>query len=106
MGKRKAAEILTDSHRHINVLKFRYCKVSHFRGDTQMKKPPMHRTPKAACVIKTYRYKATLIEFNLFDISLSAKRNVLISSSVNCEGLPLTMLPLSFCASHERDLLK
>ena len=36
---KKAEEILTDSHRYINVLKFRCCKVNHFRGDTQMKSP-------------------------------------------------------------------
>lgn len=45
--KRKAAEILTDSNRYINVLKFRCCKVNHFRGDTQMKKPPMRHAPRA-----------------------------------------------------------
>lgn len=39
------------------VLKFRCCKVNHFRGDTQMKKPPMLVAPKAACVIKTIAIK-------------------------------------------------
>jgi hypothetical protein len=50
-GKRKAAEILTDSHRYINVLKFRCCKVNHFRGDTQMKNPPMRHAPRAQRVL-------------------------------------------------------
>ena len=55
---------------------------------------------------KYYRYKAMLMELSLFDISLSAKRRVFSSSSENCDGLPFTTLPLSLCASHERDFLK
>ena len=69
-------------------------------------KSPEAEAPRQVSVIKNYRYKAMLMELSLFDISLSAKRRVFSSSSENCDGLPFTTLPLSLCASHERDFLK
>ena len=73
---------------------------------TTHKKSPEAEAPRQVSVIKNYRYKATLMELSLLDISLSAKRRVFSSSSENCDGLPFTILPLSLCASHERDFLK
>ena len=70
------------------------------------KKSPEAEAPRQVSVIKNYRYKAMLMELSLLDISLSAKRRVFSSSSENCDGLPFTILPLSLCASHERDFLK
>lgn len=75
-------------------------------GWVSTRKSPEAEAPGQVSVIKNYRYKAMLMELSLFDISLSAKRRVFNSSSENCDGLPFTILPLSLCASHERDFLK
>ena len=75
-------------------------------GWVATRKSPEAEAPGQVSVIKNYRYKAMLIELSLLDISLSAKRRVFSSSSENCDGLPFTILPLSLCASHERDFLK
>lgn len=75
-------------------------------GWVSTRKSPEAEAPGQVYVIKNYCYKAMLMELSLFDISLSAKRRVFNSSSENCDGLPFTILPLSLCASHERDFLK
>ena len=75
-------------------------------GWVATRKSPEAEAPRQVSVIKNYRYKAMLMELSLFDISLSAKRRVFSSSSENFDGLPFTTLPLSLCASHERDFLK
>ena len=83
------------------------CKFLGIRsGWVATRKSPEAEAPGQVSVIKNYRYKAMLMELSLLDISLSAKRRVFSSSSENCDGLPFTILPLSLCASHERDFLK
>lgn len=86
-GKRKAAEILTDSHRYINVLKFRYCKVNHFRGDTQIKKPRSRSSGAGVKKISYYNLSAVILR--RFAISTSAPFRRSRSMSLKSSGLPL-----------------
>lgn len=104
----KPSRLLASPISTIRIVHFDYsCKPSRLLAlvnDTYKK--PRSRSSGTSVCDKNYRYKAMLMELSLLDISLSAKRRVFSSSSENCDGLPFTTLPLSLCASHERDFLK
>lgn len=103
----KPSRLLASPISPIRIAHFDYsCKPSWLLALTNDIKKPRSRSPEASVCDKNYRYKAMLMELSLLDISLSAKRRVFSSSSENCDGLPFTTLPLSLCASHERDFLK